>query len=1246
MRNNKDDYMKSVHYNEECVETEYDTYIEYIFFMKLNTCIKEKDFRERIKIAWLCDKKLFSDLVGTICFEFIHYSLHNVSHSVNILQNIYQLLGREAIDKLSVSDLWLLLECAYSHDIGMSVSREDLEEFWKDDALIEHIIAKLLRTSDVNALEVYSRIKKHIDMVPKNIDENRYIIENNEDFKNNHPYWPLEIRSAITLITSECIRIKHAKRSKQIIHKLLKEDYNHLKIENRLYQLVSEINYLHTEDFDKIFEKLPQKDTGFATDKNHPQLIALLLRIGDSLDVRNNRFDYWWIRYLGTLPQDSMKHFEKHKALTNFLIDEENVVIHIESDQLDVCRISREWLDMVDNNLKNLFKYWNKFAPRFIPKVNLKNIDLQVFFNKKPFKSSDLNNNLKVDTSKLLELLTGKNFYNTKLIAFRELLQNAIDATKVQIANKYYNDTKLLHKNKIESFSDLKPNMLPKHVFEDYEIQVFVSSIDHSKLKFEIVDHGVGMDENGIKSLFKIGKGWEGREELNNIANNIPNWLTPTGGFGIGILGTFLVSDEITYITKSKHGSEYTINIHTPASNLPVEKLENENSYRDVGTTVSFEIPTKIFLEECCSYFNFDQDDKNDQNNQKKQNYHTKLSNELDFVSHDAFVHSICNLVKYWIENIFTNIPFPITVVYQPLEINGPQKYENTLINDLLYDVSSETVDSNNDQLKNSFWINNVYTKNLPYKSSKNRLNILVKKRNTILIDKDPDVVTKFSYKGIIVERKLLESNFSNSEKQILKISNKYFESVDIYNDDVRKVLQISRTNFTDELDLLQIIKDALYKLLENFINNYDEINKLENSNFNIHDLLCVFYKSDIVKNTVNTIEKTEKNKSDKKRLETKSLFGCNAIYCNKLEYIIYKNIGNLNNCIEQFNNLKNQFFSKETDIQKEVYKSKNPKIFIDNCKKFIEFFDNTSNILFDENNKKDLTQYEQLIDHSVFDKAIFKNSYDEIDFENISNILEQLLEKMKDCLDIEQTAIFKTVLSFLLSKLYKNETMNINIYNEKIILNNMLLDIIPKNEKNFYIEQETEYNTIKDFISQIKEFNIEDLKMGEKELVYGYTVTVSTTKQDKKDLIEILSKRLKEGIKNSEDTKDSEETKDSKGTEFAKQDYIIIKENIQIDEYYKDLIIPFYPSKLATANIFVNPFIVESQNVFLVEIMYSDNIKYTLKKTLTNSLEFNDIVKFVSIANDISGEVIFEKYLKLIEDVLLMIKKESNETN
>lgn len=80
---------------EECVETNYDTYIEYKFFQKLDTCIKNKKNAERIRTAWLNDKALYIDLTKTIEFEFMHYSLHDASHSINILQCIYMILGRK-----------------------------------------------------------------------------------------------------------------------------------------------------------------------------------------------------------------------------------------------------------------------------------------------------------------------------------------------------------------------------------------------------------------------------------------------------------------------------------------------------------------------------------------------------------------------------------------------------------------------------------------------------------------------------------------------------------------------------------------------------------------------------------------------------------------------------------------------------------------------------------------------------------------------------------------------------------------------------------------------------------------------------------------------------------------------------------------------------------------------------------------------------------------------------------------------
>ena len=49
-------------------------------------------------------------------------------------------IGDERIVKLSRGDLWLLLECAYSHDIGMAVTGSELYELWRNPDFKEYLL--------------------------------------------------------------------------------------------------------------------------------------------------------------------------------------------------------------------------------------------------------------------------------------------------------------------------------------------------------------------------------------------------------------------------------------------------------------------------------------------------------------------------------------------------------------------------------------------------------------------------------------------------------------------------------------------------------------------------------------------------------------------------------------------------------------------------------------------------------------------------------------------------------------------------------------------------------------------------------------------------------------------------------------------------------------------------------------------------------------------------------------------------
>lgn len=841
--------------NMQFLEERYDTYIEKCFLEKLND-IEDRRYRESIKLSWLSDKMLYEDLTKKIEFEFTHYSLHDSSHSVSILQYIYMLLGKEIIDSFSVGDLWLLMEAAYSHDIGMSVNYEELIEIWKDRRKIEKIIEKISQCSDKEAMDIYNRIR---DVVEETKDS-KY--EKSTDIS---PDWPLEFRRAITLINSEYIRQNHPERSKNKINDLISER-EHLKIEERLYRVVGIVNHLHGTDFEEIEKLLDVLNTGFTTDKIHPRMIALLLRVGDVLDIRNNRFDYLNIKYLGHLPADSEVHFYKHKSVNNFLIDEETVKIHIDSDQLDVCSNSRAWLDYIELEMDHLIKYW-KIYSHDLPPLKIKEIDLKVTYKGNEFIKSDVEETLKVNPKPLVELLSGKNFYNTNLIVFREYLQNAIDATKLRLAYKYYNDSDFLTLHNCNDFKEITiKDFADDDILKEYPIDIEIKkdAEDDNYIIFRIIDNGIGMDSQGIEALFNVGRGWKKRDTYNDLIEYLPDWMYPTGGFGIGTLSAFLVCDNVKYTTKSKSSPQYVVSINSPDKDGKVEKIVKEAFDDRIGTIVEFKIHfAKYFREIRKTISTFLDYDKNFLNENLIGTYKINpidLDNRLLMVGYS---------LEYFVRNILVNEMFPIRI-----KVLTKSKYIHELKSNKLYDN---------------------FTKN--YLLLDNHCNDTVIKYNTRNTKN-----TKFAYKGIFVfnGEKILEE-----EKFLAFLCKKLISSVDIYEPDVKKILEISRNNFLATYDLKKIIRKILEVITNDTIDKFSvlqekkEITNYDNVIFEIlPNLILYFYDkinhhNDFYDKYLNIVSDSKKllylpcSSIDDYLLVTKINSGIVA-YCNDLLNIFY----------------------------------------------------------------------------------------------------------------------------------------------------------------------------------------------------------------------------------------------------------------------------------------------------------------------------------------------------------------------
>ena len=103
-----------------------DSKIEHIFYKK---CM-ENSALTLILLEWANSKKIYCSHTKMTVFTHTNYSRHDSSHSVSILGSIWAIIGKERIENMSVMDLWLLLHCAYGHDIGMPYSYNEAVKLW------------------------------------------------------------------------------------------------------------------------------------------------------------------------------------------------------------------------------------------------------------------------------------------------------------------------------------------------------------------------------------------------------------------------------------------------------------------------------------------------------------------------------------------------------------------------------------------------------------------------------------------------------------------------------------------------------------------------------------------------------------------------------------------------------------------------------------------------------------------------------------------------------------------------------------------------------------------------------------------------------------------------------------------------------------------------------------------------------------------------------------------------------------
>ncbi|MBO2525646.1 MAG: hypothetical protein CW341_08120 [Bacteroidetes bacterium] len=518
---------------------------------------------------WQVAKDYVPQVLNTISQVFPHYSLHDRTHSETIIYNIGRIVGMKTLEKMSSIDLWMILSAAYYHDMGMAVFSNEKISSFQDKDFVGFL--KTCQTEDSSPLHDYA--------ICFEIKEEKVYYKN--DFLSAKNY------DAARFLLAEYFRKKHGERANDSVSSDMSINLPGSPIPKRIINVLGNICHAHTQSFDKVME-LPFCEAGIDHEDCHPRYIACLLRLGDLLDIDSNRFSEVLLQTLPSIPIDSIWHKEKHMAIKHLQINEIKIEATAECDEYDVADVTNRWFSLIDTEMYNQMKNWNDIVPDtsygFPPTLGKMEVLLKGYdtINGKDRPS------FKIDSTKAIELLQGAGLYNEPHQCIRELLQNSVDATILRV------------------FAESEENGIPISDRDDFykrcttfpiKISITKEKIEHDKIDWsiKISDCGIGMSKKDLMFLTTTGSSNKNIEKR-KIVERMPEWMRPSGTFGIGFQSVFLLTDSVKIKTKKLNKEEVlNVSLYNPAGkkegSVLLQTLLNE--HKSFGTDLEFNIVRK-----------------------------------------------------------------------------------------------------------------------------------------------------------------------------------------------------------------------------------------------------------------------------------------------------------------------------------------------------------------------------------------------------------------------------------------------------------------------------------------------------------------------------------------------------------------------------------------------------------------------------------------------------------------------------
>ncbi|WP_039834530.1 HD domain-containing protein [Paenibacillus sonchi] len=554
----------------------------YLSDMALMKYLNKKNSLYHGKILEL--RESVANWLSYIPHTFPHYTRHTVEHSEEIILQISKMLFKDndqeqAILRLSSAEAFIIMASALLHDTGMVVS--DQEKI------------KILQSEEWNLWVSRSGAKRWNEIM--GIREDNSIEISTRNFIAD-----LQTRYLI----AEYIRKTHHLKAVDIMtqnHTLLgKFSFD----DPSLFRTITDICVAHglsSYELDDS-EKYPER-RDIRGEEVNVKFLALLLRIGDLLDMSYDRACPLLMNAACPLPADSLAHWTQYQRITHRLTATDSIEITAKCNTQDEHRFLQDWCQWLVDEMKNTSIIMSKATRHsnwIVPSVSMGTLNSSIKIEPSisaTYIPSEWK--LELDQDMVFQRLIS-DVYQSEKDFLRELLQNALDATRCKLIEDLKNKG-----DDVPTFT----NQISEHIREKYPINITLEEIaiqsplsqeEHLKQLLVIEDNGLGMDTEIIKKYFlQVGRSYYTSEEFQRKFSFKPN-----SQFGVGFLSVFAVSEHITVETfkPSSFRGEGPISLclTSPRSYL----LTDKGSRKKSGTKISLILKKEFSKNELYSLLN------------------------------------------------------------------------------------------------------------------------------------------------------------------------------------------------------------------------------------------------------------------------------------------------------------------------------------------------------------------------------------------------------------------------------------------------------------------------------------------------------------------------------------------------------------------------------------------------------------------------------------------------------------------